>query len=308
MSHYVYLPLAEISIGGGTQARVEINMATVAEYAEVMTEGGSLPPAVVFFDGAAHHLADGFHRFHANRKIEATSMECDVRTGTLLDAQLYANGANKAHGLQRTTADKRKAVLNMLGLVPDWSDRAIASHVGVDGKTVAAQREAHCGISAVTPVERTYTTKHGTTATMNVAGQKAAGKERAAKPAPAAAPAPPADEYDDMVEDDAPSPAAAAPADPRDAQIKSLEAQVAEYKEALNAELAENTRIGNVLDADDKVAASMASSVLLVAENKQLRGQVAQLRERVNGLVGEGTAHIRRIKSLMAKLKKAGLE
>jgi hypothetical protein len=60
----------------------------------------------------------------------------------------------------------RKAVPGMLADAPDWSDRAIAKLVGVDGKTVAAQREAHCGNSAVTPAERIYTTKHGTTATM----------------------------------------------------------------------------------------------------------------------------------------------
>ena len=46
----------------------------------------------------------------------------------------------------------------------------------------------------------------------------------------------------------------------------------------------------------------------LLAENKQLKAQNAQLMERVNGLVGESTAQVRRIKSLMAKLKKAGLE
>ena len=130
-------------------------------------------------------------------------------------------------------------------------------------------------------------------------------KPKAPKPAPTAK-AGHADEYDDMVEDDEPSPAAAAPADPRDAQIKSLEAQVAEYKEALNAELAENTRIGNVLDADDKVAAAMASGVLLVAENKQLRAEVASLRERVNGLMGEKNAAIRAAESWKRKAGKGG--
>lgn len=83
------------------------------------------------------------------------------------------------HGLRRTNEDKRKAVLGVLALKPDWSDRAIAKHVGVSDKTVATARASHCGNSAVT-TERTYITKHGTTATMDTSGQKEAGKAKKA--------------------------------------------------------------------------------------------------------------------------------
>ncbi len=103
------------------------------------------------------------------------TLAADVRAGTLTDAQLFSYGANQDHGLRRTNEDKRKAVLGVLALKPDGSDRAIAKHVGVSDKTVAAAREAHCGNSAVT-AERTYTTKHGTTATMDTSEQKAAGQ------------------------------------------------------------------------------------------------------------------------------------
>lgn len=297
MSHYVYLPLAEISIDGGTQARAEINMATVAEYADALSEGETLPPALVFFDGAKHHLADGFHRFHANAKIGAVSMECEIRTGTRRDAVLFSVGANDSHGLRRCSADKQKSVMTLLA-DPEWSkwsDRAIAKECKVDGKTVAAQRRAICGNSADAPTARTVE-RNGKTYTQDTAGQKKAGKERAEKPAdvepkspdPAAAPAPPADEYDDMVEDDAPSSAGAAPAvDPRDSQIKALESKVEYYEAALAAELAENTRIGNVLDADDKVAAAMASNAELAEKNKQLTALLKTANERVNGLMFE---------------------
>jgi hypothetical protein len=43
-----------------------------------------------------------------------------VRKGTRRDAILYAVGANEGHGLRRTPADKRKAVLTLLE-DPEWS-------------------------------------------------------------------------------------------------------------------------------------------------------------------------------------------
>lgn len=307
-----FIPLDEISIDGGTQARAEINMATVAEYADAMSEGETLPPALVFFDGAKHFLADGFHRFHANNKIGAVSMECEIRTGTLLDARLFSCGANKGHGLRRSNEDKRTAVLTMLTDFADWSDARIARHVGVSDKTVAAQRKPILGNSedtAARTVER-----NGKTYTQDTAGQKKAGKERAEKPAdvepkspePAAAQKPPANDYDDMVDDDAPASAPAS--DPRDAQIKALGAQVAAYKEAFDAELAENTRIGNVLDADDKVAAAMAANAELTTQNKNLSALLKTANERVNGLMFEKQqmdAECKRLQRLVARLKKS---
>lgn len=67
-------------------------------------------------------------------------VRCDVRTGTLMDSKLFAFGANKGHGLRRTNDDKRKAVQGMLAEFADWSDRAIAKHVGVTHPFVAAVR------------------------------------------------------------------------------------------------------------------------------------------------------------------------
>lgn len=134
------LKIADIRLDGNTQARVAIHQTTVDEYAEVLTAGGELPPVVVFFDGAAHRLADGFHRLHAHRSIGAVTVRADVRDGTAREAQMHAYGANQAHGLRRTNDDKRKAVEGMLALVPDWSDRAIAKHVGVAHTMVAAVR------------------------------------------------------------------------------------------------------------------------------------------------------------------------
>lgn len=61
---------------------------------------------------------------------------------------------------------------------PDWSDRAIAKHVGVSNNFTSEMRRSLSSDDSDVPTDRTYTTKHGTTATMNVAGQKAAGDMR----------------------------------------------------------------------------------------------------------------------------------
>jgi len=302
----VHLPIDSISIDGGTQAREIINMTTVAEYAAAMEEGEALPPGVVFFDGTKHHLGDGFHRFHAHRKIGATTFECEVRTGTLLDAKLYAYGANKAHGLQRTNADKRKAVLGMLADFSDWSDRAIARHVGVGHTLVADTRKGHLAENPDAPATRTVE-RAGKTYTQDTSGQKKANKDRAEKKAKPAAPAlaavascspAPAAE---SARDEVPPKSEQATADPRDERIADLERIAAEIN-------ADNASMAEVFDADDKLAAAMAEIARLNRENAQLKSLADKLHERINGLVNQSTQQIQRIKAMQAKMKKAGLE
>lgn len=132
------LSLDAIRLDGDTQARVSLNTDVVTEYAAHLKEGDSFPPVVVFHDGSSYWLADGFHRYMANKQNGAESIECDVRTGTLEEAKLYAYGANGRRGLSLSREDKRKIVLCMLQH-PEWSQWAnteIAKHVGVSGMTV----------------------------------------------------------------------------------------------------------------------------------------------------------------------------
>lgn len=104
------LPTGQIEIDGGTQARVRTNDQKVAEYAELIGDGVELPRIVVFFDGVKYWLADGFHRYLAHLKKGLGLIDCLVARGTKSDAILYACGANAEHGIQRTPADKRRAV------------------------------------------------------------------------------------------------------------------------------------------------------------------------------------------------------
>lgn len=115
------------------QPRVSLDIATIAEYAAAMRDGATFPPVVVFHDGAAYWLADGFHRVAAARQAEAETIAADVRQGTRRDALLFAVGANADHGLRRTNADKRRAVEILLADEEwaGWSDSEIARRCAV---------------------------------------------------------------------------------------------------------------------------------------------------------------------------------
>jgi hypothetical protein len=123
-----------------TQTRAKIRMDVVDEY---MVHIADLPMPVVFFDGAQYFLGDGFHRYHAAHKAGMKEIICEVVVGTIDEAIWYACGANKEHGIQRSNADKRKAVLMALKLRPADSDREIATHVGVDHGLVSKLRASN---------------------------------------------------------------------------------------------------------------------------------------------------------------------
>ena len=169
------LTLDQIRIDGGTQPRVAIDEQIVAEYAELYSTGVDLPPVTVFFDGATYWLADGFHRYWANKRIDCEYVFADIHQGTQRDAILHSVGANADHGLRRTNADKRKAVLTMLEDEEwsGWSDSDIAKRCGVDHKTVSSHRASLGNFPSEKPSpgpsKRTYRTKHGTTAKMDTA-------------------------------------------------------------------------------------------------------------------------------------------
>ena len=114
------LRLADIKIDGGTQMRAEIDQDVVADYAERLAD---LPPSLVYFDGSAYWLVDGFHRYYAHHAAQKSAMECQVENGTQRQAILIACGANHAHGLRRSNADKRKSVLALLN-DGEWGKRS----------------------------------------------------------------------------------------------------------------------------------------------------------------------------------------
>lgn len=174
----------QIRTNGGTQMRAGLNETTAAEYADELRRGAVLPPVIVFFDGSDYWLGDGFHRVRAHFMAGGSDAEipCEVRPGTRRDAVLCAAQANASHGLRRTLDDKRRAVDTLLRDEEwgKWSDRKIAESCHVSHTFVAGRRDLIPVVTGnVASDERTYTTRHGTTTTMNVAGQRQAAAERA---------------------------------------------------------------------------------------------------------------------------------
>lgn len=136
------IQVALIRTDGGTQPRAGVTMAVVEEYVEALTDGADFPPVKVVYDGQSYWLYDGFHRVEAHRLAQAPMIDAEVAQGTVEDAKWLSFAANTAHGLRRTTADKRRAVEAAL-LHPRGqkaSDRGIAEHVGVSHVMVASVR------------------------------------------------------------------------------------------------------------------------------------------------------------------------
>jgi hypothetical protein len=133
--------LSDISTDEELQPRARINQAIVEEYAEAMSQGETFLPVIIFNDGENKWLADGYHRYYAGKRAGLSSIGAEFRTGTKSDALKFSLSANAAHGLRRSQADKRRAVLTALENFSHLSNREIARLVKVDDKTVGKYRE-----------------------------------------------------------------------------------------------------------------------------------------------------------------------
>ena len=158
------LTLKSVRLDGDTQPRQFVNEDVVSDYAELLLEDVVMPPVVVFHDGANYWLADGFHRFHANKKAGFLDIEAEVHKGTRRDAILWSVGANSDHGLRRTNDDKAVATLLADMEWGDWSDNEIAKRCNVSHTFVGRVRKS----VGLEQTEKKYTNKHGQEAVMKV--------------------------------------------------------------------------------------------------------------------------------------------
>lgn len=137
------LPLDEIRLDGGTQPRESLNADCINRYRQDMCDGVQYDPIEVVYDGTDYWCWDGFHRCRAASLAQLSEIDVHVTQGTLSDAQWFAAGANKRHGLPRSKEDKARAVRTALthpqgaGL----SDHTIAEHVGVSQPFVGKIRK-----------------------------------------------------------------------------------------------------------------------------------------------------------------------
>ncbi len=324
------LRIETIRTNGGTQTRVQMNETAVKEYGEAMTDGAKMPPITVFFDGNDYWLADGFHRVQASMNIGALSIDAEVRHGDQRAARLFSAGANSLHGVQRTNADKRRAVTALLSDEEwgDWGDRDIARQCKVSKDLVLLMRKELDEPSAEThPAKepdsdgsdssdaiylakkpdsaaekvRKYT-RGGKTYEMKTGGIAEANKKRA-KTSTATAP---------ESTDESPGPVKTIKPKNGDPIVEALQAEnaqlreeIAEMKEfsaeqlkGLEETLADASEMQKVFDADDKLAAAMERI-------KQMTAEIVSLRERQGGLTNEKNEAVRLSQSNQRRADKA---
>lgn len=103
------ISISVIKTDGGTQMRSSIDPETVLLYSEHIRDGAEFPPITVFYDGRDYWLADGFHRCDAYLAAAQDFIPADIRSGSRMDAVIYALKANASNGRPRTTTDLQRA-------------------------------------------------------------------------------------------------------------------------------------------------------------------------------------------------------
>ncbi|MFE0326816.1 ParB/RepB/Spo0J family partition protein [Streptomyces sp. NPDC058960] len=101
--------------------------------------GATLPPVIVH--RATMRVVDGMHRLRAARLRGEERLPVRFFDGSEHDAFVLAVELNVKHGLPLSTADRTAAAHRILRTHPQWSDRAIASVVGLSARTVCAIRQ-----------------------------------------------------------------------------------------------------------------------------------------------------------------------
>jgi len=164
------LLIEQICMDGGTQSRAQLDWIAIDEYSKAMAAGDTFPPIIVFYDGTAYWLADGFHRVRAAEGAHLDSVAADIRQGTRRDAILYSVGANSDHGVRRTNRDKRHAV-EMLLSDDEWAEwplNKIAQVCGVNVSTVSRiHQELSLAMQKIEKPAQRKVTRNGKTYTQD---------------------------------------------------------------------------------------------------------------------------------------------
>jgi transposase-like protein len=106
------------------------------DYAQLLVDGVTFPPVVVFFDGVTRWLADGYHRWHAHKALGLAEISAEVRQGSKREALLFSLSANALHGQRREPGDYRKGygIIVRNGLAEPWDADAIQRLLGCTGR------------------------------------------------------------------------------------------------------------------------------------------------------------------------------
>jgi hypothetical protein len=147
----------ELVLLDSVQSRVGLTPEVVEDYANKYRNEIELPPLQAVKDSDGEYiLCDGFHRLKAARDAGLETIRITYTEGTVDDAKYYSMTANTDHGLQRSNADKRKAILMAFDLevTKNLSDRLIADLLMVSHPLVAKIRqETEAGQVEIFPPE-----------------------------------------------------------------------------------------------------------------------------------------------------------
>jgi hypothetical protein len=105
-----------------------------------------LPPIIVH--RPTMRVIDGLHRLKAVKLRGETKIAVKFFDGNAAEAFVLAVKSNIAHGLPLSLADRKRATERIIISHPQWSDRMVASVVGVAAGTVAEIRKRTPGTSA----------------------------------------------------------------------------------------------------------------------------------------------------------------
>jgi ParB-like chromosome segregation protein Spo0J len=274
------IQIKAIRTDGGTQVRAELVQSQVDEYASQMREGDQFPPLDVFHDGSEYWLADGFHRYFAQKANAEMEVECTVHQGTIRDALWFAIAANNNRGLDLTYKERRA---NAEKLLRDdvWGQlrySEIARHVGLSKMTLSRIAREILGEGEQSEV-KTVKRKDGTEYKVNTS------KNKRAKKAPVEKKDPESDDppIESITEDD---------------NLKAARDQIIDLEDEVN-KLRDTIAVGQ-WDATE-IEELRKQNKLLEVDNAALRDSRDMYQNRCSEL-------LRQVKALQAKLKKAGIE
>ncbi|WP_229715398.1 ParB N-terminal domain-containing protein [Mangrovihabitans endophyticus] len=109
------------------------------EHARLLANSDAvLPPILV--NRRTMRVVDGAHRLQAAKLRVQDAIDVDFCDCDEDEAFVLAVEKNVLHGLPLSRAERTAATERILGTYPDWSDRAIATVVGLSHKTVGAIR------------------------------------------------------------------------------------------------------------------------------------------------------------------------
>ncbi|MEV5576828.1 ParB N-terminal domain-containing protein [Spirillospora sp. NPDC052269] len=138
-AHIDHEQVVQVEIAALTAAGSPRTSGEDPEHVEALA-GAQVPLPPIIVHQPSMRVIDGLHRLRAAQLRGHTTIEAVFFDGEERDAFVLAVEANTTHGLPLSMADRKRAAGRIFTTHPDWSDRMVASVVGVAPGTVAEVR------------------------------------------------------------------------------------------------------------------------------------------------------------------------